>query len=691
MAITFGQVRPELYQTPDYSGAAAAGGAAQAAPYQMISDLAGQAKDYFKQQGEAKKSAQLGIKIAEAAKIMDPQQAPYYDNLIFSMKDENTPVQVRGALGASVQDLLKQNVSSRAVAVQEAQMGMRPAYFGGRMQTATQPTYSTNAISQAARTGSGVDMSQGDAALANQPEGSQNLIPQDNVVLGGVAGADAEKIANLIQEAQTLGVPAERVNRIATGVEQELKNPSQNTPNAIRAWVGNLESLVTESKKGLEIAKDSKGQPQAVIFEDESGNVSRFTKTRNGNLVNEFGEVLTPQGKPIEQQQYKRIDTDAIQRTLDESYDMDGRPIPQGEPGSVLPGLPQGDAGNLPPEASRTRPPSFQELTAVPPTPEGGVQRIGEQEPKPEQKSAGLGLMAKESQVKQAQASGEELKKLTELSPRKAKLYESALNQAYQDPKTAPSQDVVDELQLQLLMQPESKGAQIMSETEYNQRNVAAITKAAKRVGDRSAAEAILSRFDTAQKLANHPEGYKVFGKSIPEATLRELARTQGGVYALYNNLKGQDLVQAMRDIKAQSGTAAGMSEKETMALQRAVNDLDLAQDWKSAQSTLMRIASGTVRAGKKLGLDESVFEVMPIDPKSNRQTTKAAEILDNPESVPMFRDEIEYFNRVNSLKSRLQGGQGTGTTQPAPQAQPQSQPSAVTPRGLESLFFPTR
>jgi hypothetical protein len=305
--------------------------------------------------------------------------------------------------------------------------------------------------------------------------------------------------------------------------------------------------------------------------------------------------------------------------------------------------------------------------------------------------------MAKESQVKQAQASSEELKRLTELTPRKQNLYNSALNQAYQDPKTAPSQDVVDELQLQLLMQPESKGAQVMSETEYNQRNVAAITKAAKRVGDRSAAEAILSRFDTAQKLANHPEGYKVFGKSIPEATLRELARTQGDVYALYNNLKGQDLVQAMRDIKAQSGTAAGMSEKETMALQRAVNDLDLAQDWKSAQSTLMRIASGTVRAGKKLGLDESVFEVMPMTPAtgttpaSKRQKTKAEDILNNPEAVPLFRDEIQYFNRVNSLKSRLQGGQGAGTTQPAPQAQPQSQPSAVTPMGLESIFFPTR
>ena len=79
------------------------------------------------------------------------------------------------------------------------------------------------------------------------------------------------------------------------------------------------------------------------------------------------------------------------------------------------------------------------------------------------------------------------------------------------------------------------------------------------------------------------------------------------------------------------------------------------------------------------------------ITEASKRQTTKAAEILDNPESVPMFKDEIQYFNRVNNLKSRLQGGQGTGTTQPAPQAQPQSQPFAVTPMGLESVFFPKR
>jgi hypothetical protein len=647
---------------------------------QGMAGMVSQVGDYFKQQGEAKKSAQLGIKIAEAAKIMDPNQAPYYDNLIFSMKDENTPVQVRGALGASVQDLLKQNTSMRAVAVQEAQVGRMPGYFGGgygRQQA------SSRGYGRAAGTPAqvGVDTSAIDA----------NLTSVNDSVLPGMAGADANRAAQAIARAQELGIPASEINPTIEGLQLALSSPFDESQAAAKGHMNNLAQMVANAEANFEPAKDSKGQPLVILSEDESGNISRYTKTKGGNLITPSGTVLTAEGKPIEQQQYKKFDVEAIDRALYQNYDMDGRPIPQGEPGSLLPGLPQGDAGNLPPEASRTRPPSFQELTAVPTTPEGGVQRIGEQEPQPEQKSAGLGLMAKESQIKQTQASGEELKRLTELSPRKAKLYESALNQSYQDPKTAPSQDVVDELQLQLLMQPESKGAQIMSETEYNQRNIAAITKAAKRVGDRSAAEAILSRFDTAQKLANHPEGYKVFGKSIPEATLRELARTQGGVYALYNNLKGQDLVQAMRDIKAQSGTAAGMSEKETMALQRAVNDLDLAQDWKSAQSTLMRIASGTVRAGKKLGLDESVFEVMPIDPKSNRQTTKAAEILDNPESVPMFRDEIEYFNRVNSLKSRLQGGQGTGTTQPAPQAQPQSQPSAVTPMGLESIFFPTR
>ena len=654
-----------------------------------MAGMVSQVGDYFKQQGEAKKSAQLGIKIAEAAKLMDPNQAPYYDNLIFSMKDENTPVQVRGALGASVQDLLKQNVSSRAVAVQEAQMGMRPAYFGGGRQAAARPTYSTSAISQAASTGRGVDMSQGDAALAGQP--NQGMMPpgaEESLVLPGEAGADLLNIGQLTAEAERLDIPAEIINPSITGIESALLNPTPESENTIQAHKSNLASIVQKAAELRKPAQDPSGKPQIMISEDESGVVSRFTRTKGGQLLDESGVLRDSSGKPIPKPAYKQIDLNAIDRALNPE-------------GNVLPPLPESE--QLPPEASRTRPPSFQELTAVPPIPEGGVQRIGEQEPQPEQKSAGLGLMAKESQIKQTQASGEELKRLTELSPRKAKLYESALNQAYQDVATAPSENVIKEMELQLLMKPESKGAQVMSEEEYTRRNISTINKAKIRARDRAGMYKILERFDVIQQLANHPEASKVFGKAIPEEKLRELARTEGGVYALYENLKGQDLVQAMADIKAQSGTAANMSERETFALQSAVSAFNLKQDWNSAQKSLMQMANTAIRAGKNLGADDSIFDTSPMTPAtydangkklteaSKRQISRANEILNAPQALPLFRDEIEYFNRVNSLKSRLQGGQGTGTTQPAPQAQPQSQPFAVTPVELESIFFPTR
>jgi hypothetical protein len=529
-------------------------------------------------------------------------------------------------------------------------------------------------------------MSAGDAALANQP-GVIPLPPgPDEMVVSGEAGSDIFAIQQDIEKAKELNIPPAQINQIIAGVNTAGTQPSETSQQTIQSFRKNLSSLIANAAKNFEPAKDVKGQPQVVISEDESGNVLRFTKTKGGNLVNEYGEVLSPKGTPIEQPQYKQIDVEGIQRALYQNYDMDGNPIPQTPPGQVLNALPE--------ETSMTQPIGTPEEQArvqrmvqegqgramVQNMPQGAAatdQSLAYQtpQPQPERKSAGLGIMAKESQLKQAQSSAEELRKLTELAPRKAKLYEAALNQAYQDPKTAPSQDVVDEAKLQLLMQPESKGPQVMSEDEYNQRNVALINKAQKRVGDRSAAEVILSHFDVIQQLANHPEGSQVFGKSIPESKLRELASTEGSVLALYNNLKGRDLVQAMRDIKAQSGTAAGMSEKETMALQRAVNELDRAQDWKSAQKTLMRISSGAIRAGKKLGLDEEVFEVMPMTPAtfdakgnkiteaSKRQTTKAAEILDNPESVPMFRDEVQYFNRVNDLQRRLQKGQDMSTT----------------------------
>jgi hypothetical protein len=111
MAITFGQVRPELYQTPDYSGAAAAGGAAQAAPYQMISDLAGQAKDYFKQQGEKKKQVKMASTQIDAALKLMPELAPILGDVGNRLKDEDVSLSDRYADASIVGDLIKNSMS----------------------------------------------------------------------------------------------------------------------------------------------------------------------------------------------------------------------------------------------------------------------------------------------------------------------------------------------------------------------------------------------------------------------------------------------------------------------------------------------------------------------------------------------------------------------------------------------------
>lgn len=637
MALTGGNIGFTGYQQPNYAGAVEAAGL----PMQAIGQAVGQAADYFKKQKESKNMATMGIKIAEAAKIMDPSQVGYYDSLISTLKDENTPVDVRGQLGASIQDLLKQNTSARAVSVQERQLGMMPSYFGGGYRGGG---------------GGGGGGSYGGGSGAAQNATPMEPLPEGEPALAtapGTAGADLLNMNNLMEQAYRLNLPPNVVNPVVAGIQDALVSGNPKAGDTVKSYTAQLAKSIAEAEELSKPVKDDKGQPLVQIFEDEAGNTTRYTKTKSGRLIGESGEVLDSQGRKIEPPKYNQFDQEAIDRAI---YGN----------GDVLP--------ELPPEASATRQPSFQELTQPPPIPEGGVQMIGEQatqQQPPAQQSAGQGLIAKETLEASKALKAEDYSRLTQLSPRKAKLYESALNMAYQDPATAPAQDVVDEMKRQLLMQPEAKGPQIMSEAEYEQRNKAMLNKAAKRVGDRSTAETLLSRFDTAQKLANHPDGDKVFGKSIPEAKLRELARTQGGVYALYYNLKGQDLVQAMRDVKAQSGTAAGMSEKETLALQRAVNDLDLSQDWKSAQESLMRISSGTVRAGKKLGLDESVFEVMPMTPASGatsaskRQVTRAAEILDNPESTPLFRDEMEYLEKLERAKSRQGGNSGAGMVTP--------------------------
>jgi hypothetical protein len=110
MALVAGQIPISGYQTPDYSAATAAIGAANAAPYQMISDLAGQAKNYFKQQGEKKKLVKQSSLQIDAALQLFPDLAPSFQGLKERMRDENIPLSDRAAEAEVVANLINMGV-----------------------------------------------------------------------------------------------------------------------------------------------------------------------------------------------------------------------------------------------------------------------------------------------------------------------------------------------------------------------------------------------------------------------------------------------------------------------------------------------------------------------------------------------------------------------------------------------------
>jgi hypothetical protein len=695
MAIIAGQVQTLPYQYGDSSAMIQSAQNLAMAGSQGIADLTGQVKDYFKQQGDAKKSAQLGIKIAEAAKIMDPNQAPYYDNLIFSMKDENTPVQVRGALGASVQDLLKQNVSSRAVAVQEAQMGMRPAYFGGG-QAATRPTYGTSAISQAARASRGVDMSQGDAALAGQP--NQDMIPPGSgatVVQGSPPGAsvnlDAGNLNSMIQQlAKLRPVSPEENKQYVTNFADAVV--AQNEQGATQV----LSQITNELNKAREGHKVKEGQP-AVTIQTPSGSFSAV-RTVGGDYVNqETGEIIDSKtGSPKKFGGVRLLSQDDLNKAQ-EIYDasMGGEVLPPlldnfdpqssiGTPaerarvqGMVAENQGRAMVQNIPQGAM----PTDQSLAYGNVEPQSAQIRISESSAPVDTSSFARSVR---TVAQSAQAPKTDLIKqyndITQLNPYQQELVNEAKIEASQS-GASPNKAVSTELERNILFNrafvPTSlpkQGVRIVTPEDKKRQSNALLAQAKTRTVDRVMAYELMNRFDTIQQILNHPQANEFFGQSLPEEEIKKLARDQGGIYALYANLKGQDLVGALADIKEKSGTAAGMAASETKALQEAANPLNSTQDWNSAKKTLMQLSSDTIRSGKKLGLT-GVFSY--ADPNDKSKGFKAQELLRSTnEFDPIFEDEVEYYNKVDKLKSQIEGvPQQRATPQQTGQIQ-QAQPS---------------
>ena len=116
-------------------------------------------------------------------------------------------------------------------------------------------------------------------------------------------------------------------------------------------------------------------------------------------------------------------------------------------------------------------------------------------------------------------------------------------------------------------------------------------------------AEQLLNQFHNAQRILNDPENYKTFTGNPLEQKANEIRGIGNNVKSYYNSISGYNLAKGMAEIKAATGTAAGMSEGETKAFQQAQSALNINQDWSNAAESLNIFNSTIIRSLKKLGV----------------------------------------------------------------------------------------
>ena len=111
MALFAGQVQTTGYQAPDYNKVIQANALANAQQQQIIGDLTGQVKDYFKEQGEKKKQVKMASTQIDAALKLMPELSPILGDVGNRLKDEDVSLTDRFADASIVGDLIKNSMS----------------------------------------------------------------------------------------------------------------------------------------------------------------------------------------------------------------------------------------------------------------------------------------------------------------------------------------------------------------------------------------------------------------------------------------------------------------------------------------------------------------------------------------------------------------------------------------------------
>jgi len=112
MAIIAGTVPTLPYQYGDSSAMIQSARDLAMAGSQGIADLTGQAKDYFKEQGEKKKALKQASSQIQAALTLMPELSPVLSGISNNLKDENISLNDRFAEASIVGDLIKNSIGA---------------------------------------------------------------------------------------------------------------------------------------------------------------------------------------------------------------------------------------------------------------------------------------------------------------------------------------------------------------------------------------------------------------------------------------------------------------------------------------------------------------------------------------------------------------------------------------------------
>jgi hypothetical protein len=167
--------------------------------------------------------------------------------------------------------------------------------------------------------------------------------------------------------------------------------------------------------------------------------------------------------------------------------------------------------------------------------------------------------------------------------------------------------------------------------------NVIAMTEAAKnRDQAKLQAREVFGRLKTVHELMASGEYMNEFGDTPATDFFQSMFATSdnAAVMAKLRKLKGGDLAQGMKDIKEQTGTAAGMAVEETKALQASINDLSSDLSPKEAEIALRKIVDNAKFTLERLGVDP---ELTSVD--------GTARVLANKEKY-IFADERAYIKK---------------------------------------------